>query len=327
MGVRVVCQAEVPCVLRGVQGLHHGTQQHGVHLHSVGTVVRRLGNRLKLRHLRLIADGCRNGQRFEIGTQNLYLIWRWVVVHTKQRHLVVMQNEIGCTDIGHQHALFNESVRLRAYTRHDFLDAPRFIADDLCLHRIEIYGTTHFARAQQSGVHPMQMKQMRYQLSALGSLRAPGITQDGSHFGVREPCLTVHHGRIKLVRVQLPIFSDQHVADHAQTIDMRIQRTQTIAELFRQHGNHPAGKIHTGRSVVSVHIDRIAVLYVMADIGNRYQQTPAFVGTNFCRLTVHGIVKIACILPVDGNQRHIAQIHTIFAIFGQHLVGQSLCSG
>ena len=65
----------------------------------------------------------------------------------------------------------------------------------------------------------------------------------------------------------------------------------------------------------------------MADIGNRHEQAPALGAANFGAFAVHGIVKIAGIFAVNGDQRHIAQIHPAFAVFGQDLVGQCFCCG
>ena len=62
----------------------------------------------------------------------------------------------------------------------------------------------------------------------------------------------------------------------------------------------------------------------MAHVGNRDQQTPALATAHLGRFAIHRIVKVASVFAIDRDQRHIAQIHPILAIFGQDFVGQTL---
>ncbi len=64
----------------------------------------------------------------------------------------------------------------------------------------------------------------------------------------------------------------------------------------------------------------------MTDISNGDQQTPALGGRLATalrgRLAIDSIVKVACIFPVNGHQRHIGQIDTIQTVLGAHFVRQ-----
>ncbi len=136
--------------------------------------------------------------------------------------------------------------------------------------------------------------------------------------------MAVHHGGVELVGLQLAIGGDQHIGHHAQAVHIRVQRAQAIGELLRQHGDHAARKVDAGRTVVGIDVDGIAVLHIVAYIGNRHQQAPALGAADFGGFAVHGIVKVARILAVDGDQRDIGQVDAGLAVGQAYLVGQLL---
>ena len=63
---------------------------------------------------------------------------------------------------------------------------------------------------------------------ALVGLRTTRIAQNGGHFGVSEAGMAPHDGGIELVRVQLAVFRDEHVAHHAKALHLGVQGTQTV---------------------------------------------------------------------------------------------------
>ena len=130
-----------------------------------------------------------------------------------------------------------------------------------------------------------------------------------------------HHRRVKLVSVHLALGRDQHVADHAQALHIRVERAQAVGELFRQHGNHAARKVHAGGPVVGFNVNGRPVFHVMAHVGNGHQQTPAFAAAHLGGLAVHGVVKIAGVFAVNGDQGHVGQVYAL------ELVGRPNCIG
>ena len=136
--------------------------------------------------------------------------------------------------------------------------------------------------------------------------------------------MAVHDPGVELVGMHLALGRDQHVADHAQAIHIGVQRAQAVGQLLGQHGNHAAREIDTGGAVVGIDVDGIAVLHIVAHIGNRHQQAPPLGTPDLGRLAIHGIVEVARILAIDGAQRHIAQVHTAFAVLGHDLFRQRL---
>ena len=186
----------------------------------------------------------------------------------------------------------------------------------------KIHRAAHAAPFEQRLVHLMQMEQVRHQRLALRRFRATRVGQNGGHFGVGKTRLAKHHRREKLVGVNLALGVDQHVADHAEPLDIRVQRAQAVGELFRQHRNHPARKIHAGGAVVSVDVDGAAGFHVMAHVGNRDQKTPTLAAPDLGRFAVHGVVKVAGVFAIDGDQRDVGQIDAAQLVGWAHRVGQ-----
>jgi len=238
--------------------------------------------------------------------------------------MLALLDEVGAANVGGQHGLFDQFVRIVAHTRHDLLDAAAFIAHDLGFGGFKVHRTAHLARCQQGPIHIVQVQQVLHTVLAAYRLRSPGVGQDRCHFGVGETRMAVHDGWIELVGMDIALGRDQHVADHAQAIHVRIERTQPVRKLFRQHRDHPARKVHAGSSVVGIDIDGAAGLHIVAHIRNGHQESPAVAASHLGGRAIDSIVKVTGIFTVDRDQRYIPQVHTAFAVLRAHLVWQSL---
>ncbi len=116
---------------------------------------------------------------------------------------------------------------------------------------------------------------------------------------------------------------DHHVGHHYQPIDVRVERTQTVAKFLGQHRNHATREIHRGRAVLRLGVERVAVTHIVRNIGDRHHQAPlAPPLAAGDRLAVDSVVKVARIFAVDRHQRHVAQIDAAFAITGADRVRQ-----
>ena len=314
VGVGLKCQAEMAAVDGRVNGLLHRPQQHGVNLLRVRPLFGRLGNGLEFRGLGVVADRHAHRHGLEIPAQDFLLLRRGALVYTEQAGLPALLNEVRAADVGRQHRLFDQLVRIVARAGHDLLDTAIFITHDLGFGGFKIHRTTLLARHLQRAVHVVQVEQIFHAILALAGLRATRVRQDGCHLGVCEPRVAVHHGGIELVRVHLPLGRDQHVAHHAQSLHLGVERAQAIAQLLGQHGNHPAWEVHTGGTVIGINIDGTAGFHVVAHIGNRHQQAPALASPHLGRFAIHCIVKVARIFSVNGDERHIGQINAVLLV-------------
>ena len=242
----------------------------------IGPVFGRQGNGLELTRRGIVADRHAQAGGFEVVAQHLIFLGRRAFVHAEQAGVFALGDVVGTADVGGQHGLFNQAVRLVAGAGDDFFDAPVFIANDLRLGRFKIHRTAHAARLDSSALYTSRKfsKSVHPRL-ALGGFRAARVGQNRRHFGVGEARVAEHHRRVKLVGVHLALGGDQHVADHAQALDIGVERAQAVGQLLGQHGNHAAREIHAGGAVVGVNVDGRAGFNIVAHVGNGHQQAPA----------------------------------------------------
>src|SRR3989344_4236786 len=322
MRVGIERQAKVTTVDGRVDGLLHGAQQHGVDLLSVGPVLGCRGDGLEVTGFRVVADRHAHGHGLEVVAQDFLLLGRGALVHTEQAGLSALGDKVSAAHVGGQHGLFDEFVCIVAGARHDLFNAAVFVADDLCFGGLEVHSAARLARDEQRTVHVMQVEQVLDAVLALAGFRAARIGQDGCDLGVREARVAEHNGRVELVRMHLALGGDQHVADHAQALHLGVERAEPVAELLGQHGDHAARKVHAGGTVVGIDVDGAARFHIVAHVGNRHQQTPALAAANLGGLAVHGIVEVARIFAVDGDQGHVGQVHATLLVLRAHLVGE-----
>ena len=114
----------------------------------------------------------------------------------------------------------------------------------------------------------------------------------------------MHHRRIEAVLLDLATDRDRHVADHAQPVNLGIQRTQAVGQLFRQHRDHPPRKIHRVAAVIGVTVERRTRFDVVRHVGDRYDQPEAAT----LAFAIHRVVEVAGSLAVDRHQRQPADI-------------------
>ena len=327
--VGLVGEAEVAAVGAGVDRLLHRAQQHRMDLRRVGPLLGGGSDRLVLGRTRIVADRQAEAERPQVVLQQRLLLRRRPFVHAIERRVLGAGDEVGRADVGGQHRLLDQPVRLVARARHDLVDVAVLVAQDLRLHGLEVDRAALDAGAQQGAVHIVEVEQMRHQRLPLARLRTPRIGEDGRDLGVGEARRRTDDGRKELVSDDLAVAVDEHVADHRQPFDIRVQRAQAIGKLLRQHRNDAARKINRGGTLVGVEVDRLAGLDVVAHVGDRDDEAPA-VGdlvladalADVSGLAVDGIVEVAGVLAVDGDERHVGEVDATFLVGGAHGVGQ-----
>ena len=203
---------------------------------------------------------------------------------------------------------------------------PFSSADDLRLGGLEVHRAARAAVFEQRAVHLVQMDQVRHQFTAPLRLGAARVAEDRRHLGVGEARLRADHRRVELVGGDRAVAIDHHVAHHRQPVLFGVERAQPVGQFLRQHRDHAARKVHRGGTLVRVVVDRLAGLHVVADVGDRHHQAPTRVrvlaAPQRLRLAIHRIVEVACILAVDGDQRHVAQVDALPPVDRAHVVWQ-----
>ena len=105
----------------------------------VGPLLGGLGDALELGRRRVVADGQPHADGLEVAAQDVLLLGRRAFVHAEQARVLALLDEVGAADVGRQHGLLDQPVRVVAHARHDLLDAAVLVADDLRFGGLEVH--------------------------------------------------------------------------------------------------------------------------------------------------------------------------------------------
>src|SRR5437762_644456 len=89
-----------------------------------------------------------------------------------------------------------------------------------------------------------------------------------------------------------------------EPIDSGIETANAVAQTLRQHRDHTVWQINAVSAPTRFSIERTAGLYVSGNIGNVHTQLPTVLGL----LDMNRVIKIACIIGIDGDDKLFAQI-------------------
>ena len=188
------------------------------------------------------------------------------------------------------------------------------IKQHLGFQRLKINGTALVSGFQQ------QLKQL---VEVLQIGQQPGLILTGLFFArqpfpdlvVGQTGFGMHDRRVKPMLLDVAEAGDFHFTDHAQTVNLGIQRAQAVRQFFRQHRNHTAREVHRIAAFKAFSIQRRTWLNVVRHIGNGHPQTEAA----SLGLAIHRIVKVACVFAIDGDEGQFTHVFAVTAqIFFQH---------
>ena len=291
-------------VVGTVDCLAQGTQHHRLQQLRVGTLANGVEQAGVILGPGFVAATEREPGFAEEGAQPLELVVGRSLVHPEQGRLPALFEKIRRAGIGGQHALLDQTMGVIACDRHDPFDLALVVEDHLRLGALEIDRAALVPRLQQypeDRVEALEFAKPRGEPFALGGIL---LVERGGHLIVGQARMRMHHRRIEAVLPDLTADRDRHVADHAQTIHLGIQRTQAVGQLFRQHRDHPTWEIHGVAAVEGITVECRARLDVVRHVGNRDDQSEAAT----LAFAIHRVVEIAGGLAVDRHQRQIADV-------------------
>ena len=183
--------------------------------------------------------------------------------------MLVAREELRGADVRREHAFLDQLVRVVAHDRHDADDLALHVELELHLHAVEVDRAARLARALQRVEQRVEIGELRQQRLRRARTRLAGVSSQVPHLRVREPRARVHDGRIELVLRDPALGGHVHVADHAQPVDVRLERAELVRQRLRQHRNHAAREIDRRAALARVAVERVAVLHVVRDVGDR----------------------------------------------------------
>ncbi|MNI36929.1 hypothetical protein D3C73_909970 [compost metagenome] len=307
VGVAVEVQTEVADVLGAVDGLHLGAQDHFVDHLGVGTVARlvqQLVEAFGIGRLALVpglADGVQ-----EVGQVEDLLLAGRVVDAVDQRRADLLQR-LGGADVGLDHHLFDQAVRFQRAARLDGGDAAVGGHDDAALGTFDGQGAAALAALQH------------------GAIGVPQRIEDGLHDGagrivqqavdgglrlfVGQLGVGAHQAARELVSGLLAVPVENHPHGHAGAVLALLQAAQAVGQHLGQHGLDPVGEIGRVALGPRLAVQRGIRADIGGDVGDGDPDDPAaFVRGVFIALGIDGVVMIARVGGVDGDEGDVAQV-------------------
>ena len=142
--------------------------------------------------------------------------------------------------------------------------------------------------------------------------------QNLGDFRIRHTRMRKNHALIKTKIRHFAGAAQVHLADHYQTIDLRLERTQPVGQHLRQHRHHRPGEIDRVTTILRLQIQRRIRFHIMRNVSNRHKQLG---GAARALFTIHRVVKVFGVLTIDGDKRQFTQIHTPGQICLRNILG------
>lgn len=137
-------------------------------------------------------------------------------------------------------------------------------------------------------------------------------------FFVGEAAVALDDGVYDTRMLDFPFF--RHFEDYgiSQFFFVGTEGTDEIAQPFGQHRYGAVHKVNGGGPFLGFLVDDTAFFHVMGDVGNVYAYLPQIV---FQSADGQGIVKVLCILGVDGEGGDVPEILASGNLFGGNFIG------
>ena len=219
----------------------------------------------------------------------------------------LLAKEAGDALVGGQHAFLDQPVTLPAFPLNHARGLTPLVELDAILGQVEVDGTPiepHRGEPGRQGVGPLeerlQMISPRHALAA----------EHAVHLGVGAPRVAPHDRRVQLRAQGDALSIDDQISHHAQPVDVRLERADAVGEPLGQHRQHPPRKVDAGRPPERLGVERRVLGHVVRDVGDGHDE-PKAAGVI---IDEDGVVEVAGVLPVDGDERQLAQISAMLSL-------------
>ena len=249
----------------------------------------------------------------EIGEGQQFL-FRRLGVHPVDHRAALALQRLGGGDVRLDHHLLDESVGGEALGHHDALDEALLVEEDFPLWQIEVEGGAALARFGKLGICPPERPQGNVQERLRLAVRAP---VDGCLcLLVGELCGRAHDGAGEDVAPFLAPGVERHAHREAWTVLALAQRAEVVGDALRQHRDDAVGKVDRVAARLGLPVEAGAGPHVVCDVcdGDGDDEAALVLGIG---LGMHGVVVIARVGGIDGEEGNAAQIRS--ARFGKGL--------
>ncbi len=324
VGIGGIGEAEVAFVVRRIDRLHHAAQHHRLDDVRIGALADRFTQHLVVARVRLVAAAQAQTELGEEHAQIGQPLRGGALVDAVQRRQLVLVEEARGGDVGRQHALLDDLVGDVARARNDLLDLALVVEDDLGFGGLEVDRTPLGARRAKHLVEPVEILDRRQHRGVFAAQATPllafGRLEHRADLSVGQPGVGAHQPLVELVAADLAFLRDVHLADHAEAIDVGVDRTEAVGEQLRKHRQHLPREIDRITPAARFDVERRIDADVIGDVGDCDDQLPA---ARLGAIGMHRVVEVLRILAIDGDQRQVAQVDTSMLVLLQHFSGDA----
>ena len=147
--------------------------------------------------------------------------------------------------------------------------------------------------------------------------------EDAGHLGVGAAGRAPHDCRVDLGAERVALRVDAHVGHHAQPLHLRVEGADAVGEPLRQHGEHLHREVHARPAPERLGVQGRAGADVVGDVGDGHDQPVAapLLAVALQALHVHGVVEVASVLAVDGDEPEPGEVAPPLPVLGPDAVG------
>ena len=245
MRISVISQAEVTDVMRAVDGLLHGAQQNRLN----HCLIRTISDRFQ--HLGIVSrsGGISAGQRHAERRQSCPGFFQTILagrfMDTVETRSLILLQEVGCTGVCHQHHFLNEAMSVIAFARQNLFDLALLIGDNISFNRLKIHRAAQFTALDQILVKIIEILDVAKHVFHDLGFRTVRVAECGPNIVINQSCRRTNHSWVELVGFYQSVGANDRVAHHGAAVNLRIQRTQAVRKLFRQHRDNASREVDT----------------------------------------------------------------------------------
>ena len=315
VGVAVGREAEVAERLRRVARLLHGAQQDRVDEPLLGASLRLLehggerpGRRTPLLHPQTQPEALEEARQLAHALRGRRLVHAVEEAERPARELA--RHRL----VGGEHELLDHLVRDRALGAHDLCGSAAEVEHHLGFGEVEVDGAPLPAAGHEQARQRLGALERLDQGAEGGAHPRIAVDQRLADLGVGQARGASHDGVVEGDR-RLPPARIEFQADGLhQAVLVGLQAADAVRQLLGEHGEDAVGEVDARAARAGFQVERAPGGHVVRHVGHRDRQAEARAE----RLDQHGVVEVARVLAVDGDDREAAEVEAAGGGRGRH---------
>ena len=240
-------------------------------------------------------------------TQSVEFLGRGFFVDPEQKRRALGDERFGGADIGEHHEFLDQAMGVQPLLEGDGGDRAILAQFDAPFWQVQLQRLPPFAGRHKRCVS--RVKRTDHIVEKRRSAVVGCAILRGLDFFVMQARRRAHQGAVEGMANLLPIGPDDHAHGKHGAVDTFVQAAQIARQRIGQHRHDPVGEIGGIAPLARLAVQRRSGAHVMGHIGDGDPDDVAAVVAGIgVGMGVTGIVVIAGIGRIDGDERQIAEV-------------------